>query len=389
MQKAKVLYNETMNKPYRVTVDTKTFIRFWLVILGFAAVGFLLFKAATGLLILAAALFFALAISPLVRKIAKLFPGNGLKLPIAISYVIVVGCLAAFLAIVVPTVVNETVNFARNLPETIRSVSGSFSWLNDFGNSIGVENLQGQIVNNAQNLSATIISDFGNNFATSIGAIGSFAAALILVLVLALFMLTEGPAIMDGFWKTFKGAPQSIRAKNVVNRMAEVVSKYVSNALTVALVNACCTAVVVFAIALIFRLDPGLALPFGLITGVFSLIPMFGSFIGGALVALLLAFNVWGAGLAFIIYTIVYLQIESNVISPKVQGKGLQLPALAILAAVTVGVYMFGIIGAIISIPIAGCIKVIAEEYGKSLSGDDKKTEDKPAEDKKLIAEKA
>lgn len=381
-----------MSKMYKVTVDTKTFIRFWLVILGFAAAGFLLFKAATGLLIIGAALFIALAINPLVRKLAKVIPGKGVKLPIAIAYLIVIGCLTAFLAIVIPTIVNETVNFAKNLPETVKTVSNSFSWLNDFGESIGVKDLQGEIVNNVQNVSAGIARDLSANFATSIGAIGSFLAAFILILILALFMLTEGPAIVEQFWNNFKGDPQSERAHHVFDRMADVVSKYVSNALTVALINACCTATMVFVLALFFRLDPGLALPFGLITGVFSLIPMFGSFIGGALVALLLAFNVWGAGLAFIIYTIIYLQIEANLISPKIQGKGLQLPALAVLAAVTVGVYMFGIPGAIISIPVAGCIKVLIEEYGKSLvppeSEEDKKPE-KKTDEKKLIAEKA
>ena len=377
---------------YKVTVDTKTFIRFWLVILGFAAAGFLLFKAATGLLIIGAALFIALAINPLVRKLAKVIPGKGVKLPIAIAYLIVIGCLTAFLAIVIPTIVNETVNFAKNLPETVKTVSNSFSWLNDFGESIGIKDLQGEIVNNVQNVSTGIAKALSANFATSIGAIGSFLAAFILVLILALFMLTEGPAIVEQFWNNFKGDPQSERAHHVFDRMADVVSKYVSNALTVALINACCTATMVFVLALFFRLDPGLALPFGLITGVFSLIPMFGSFIGGALVALLLAFNVWGAGLAFIIYTIIYLQIEANLISPKIQGKGLQLPALAVLAAVTVGVYMFGIPGAIISIPVAGCIKVLIEEYGKSLvppeSEEDKKPE-KKTDEKKLIAEKA
>ena len=95
-----------MSKAYKVTVDTKTFIRFWLVILGFAAVGFLLFKAATGLLIIGAALFIALAINPLVQKLAKLIPGSGIKLPIAIAYIIVVGCLSAFFAIVVTTIIN-------------------------------------------------------------------------------------------------------------------------------------------------------------------------------------------------------------------------------------------------------------------------------------------
>ena len=381
-----------MSKAYKVTVDTKTFIRFWLVILGFAAVGFLLFQAATGLLIIGAALFIALAINPLVQKLAKLIPGNGVKLPIAIAYILVIGCLSAFFAIVVPTIINETVNFARNFPETIKTVSNNFGWINDFGRQIGVENLQGEIITNIQKFSSTIVNDLGANFATSIGAIGGFIAATILVLVLALFMLTEGPAILDQFWANFKGNREASRTQSVINRMGNVVSKYVSNALTVALINACCTATVTLILCVIFRLDAGLALPFGLITGVFSLIPMFGSFIGGCIVALLLAFNVWGAGLAFFIYTIVYLQIEANVISPKVQGKGLQLPALAVLAAVTIGVYMFGIIGAIISIPIAGCIKVLIEEYGKwTVADDDKKpevhkAETKKAEDKKLIA---
>ena len=384
-----------MSKAYKVTVDTKTFIRFWLVILGFAAVGFLLFQAATGLLIIGAALFIALAINPLVQKLAKLIPGNGVKLPIAIAYILVIGCLSAFFAIVVPTIINETVNFARNFPETIKTVSNNFGWINDFGRQIGVENLQGEIITNIQKFSSTIVDDLGANFATSIGAIGGFIAATILVLVLALFMLTEGPAILDQFWANFKGNREASRTQSVINRMGNVVSKYVSNALTVALINACCTATVTLILCVIFRLDAGLALPFGLITGVFSLIPMFGSFIGGCIVALLLAFNVWGAGLAFFIYTIVYLQIEANVISPKVQGKGLQLPALAVLASVTIGVYMFGIIGAIISIPIAGCIKVLIEEYGKwTVAEDEKKpevhkAETKKAEDKKLIAEKA
>lgn len=382
-----------MSKTYKVTVDTKTFIRFWLVILGFAAVGFLLLQAATGLLIIGAAIFFALAINPLVRKLADLIPGDGIKLPITIAYILVVGCLTAFLAIVIPTIINETVNFARNLPETIKGVSTSFSWLNDFGESIGISNLQGEILNNIQKFSSTIVNDFGANFATSIGAIGSFIAALILVLILSLFMLTEGPSLLDRFFMTFKSSKKAARTQTTINRMGNVVSKYVSNALTVALINACCTASVTLILCLIFKLDPGLALPFGLITGVFSLIPMFGSFIGGCIVAILLAFNAWVAGLIFLVYTVVYLQIESNLISPKIQGKGLQLPALVVLASVTIGVYMFGIVGAIISIPIAGCIKVLLEEYSKTFEAfeekKDEKPEDKKSDEKKLIAEKA
>jgi predicted PurR-regulated permease PerM len=185
-------------------------------------------------------------------------------------------------------------------------------------------------------------------------------------------MLTEGPRILDKIWGYFGNGKNARRSQHVIARLATTVSKYVTSAVTVSLINACSTAIATFIICLIFKISPGLALPFGLITGVFSLIPMFGSFIGGALVALLLGFNAMWAGIAFIIYTIIYLQIESNIISPKVQGKGMNLPALVVLSAVTVGVYTFGLAGAIISIPIAGCIRVLVEEYGSDLMDDGK-----------------
>ena len=56
-----------MSTTTKVQIDTKTFIRFWLVIIGFAFAGYLLYKASFGLSIIFAALFFALAISPLIK----------------------------------------------------------------------------------------------------------------------------------------------------------------------------------------------------------------------------------------------------------------------------------------------------------------------------------
>ena len=384
-----------MKRLYRVTVDTKTFIRFWLVILGFGAAGLLIWKASLGLLIVGAALFLALAISPLVRKLSRLIPDKGNKLPIAIAYTIVIACIIAFIMVVVPTIVNESVRFAKNFPNTIDHVTQNLSWINDAGEQIGIHNLQDQLVSGVSGFAASVTENLGTNIINSLGTLATVISAVILVLVLTLFMLTEGPAISQMFWGNFKNNKQANKAERVIGRMANVVSKYVSNALTVAMINAASTAIVVFILCLIFRLSPGLALPFGLITGVFSLIPMFGSFIGGALVALLLAFNVWGAGLAFIIYTIIYLQVEANVISPKVQGKGLQLPALVVLASVTIGVYTFGLLGAILSIPIAGCIKVLLEEYASSDDDEEEKKPeapkpiDKKPEDKVLLAKEA
>ena len=385
-----------MSTTTKIQIDTKTFIRFWLVIIGFAAAGYLLFKASFGLMIIGAALFFALAISPLIKRLASIFPSKSRNFAIALAYIIVVGFLIAFVAIVFPTIINETIRFLSNLPAIIGNATDNVNFINKIGMSVGIENLQNQIMQAVNSFSATYMQDLGGILTNSITSISNGIAVLILSLVLAFFMLTEGPSLVKQFWGNFSPNNNNVkRTKAVIHKLAETVSQYVSSAVTVSLINACATAVSVFIICLIFGITPGFAFPFGLITGVFSLIPMFGSFIGGALVALLLGFNSVGAGIAFIIYTIIYLQIESNIISPKIQGKGMKLPALVILSAVTIGVYTFGLVGAIISIPIAGCIKILIEEYAVDLMDDGKlngsnlKTPEKksePAEDKKLIA---
>ena len=110
-------------------------------------------------------------------------------------------------------------------------------------------------------------------------------------------------------------------------------------------------------------ISSSLAIPMGMITMLFYLIPMFGQFIGGTLVTVLLLFSNPIAGGIFAVIYIIYSQVENNVISPKIQGDALNLQPLVILCAVTIGMYMFGLLGAIIAIPIAGCIRVLVEEY--------------------------
>lgn len=381
-----------MSTTTKVQIDTKTFIRFWLVIIGFASVGYLLYAARNGLLIIGCALFFALAIKPLISRIAGLFHGKSKKIPIALAYLVVVGFICAFVAIVVPTIISETAKFAKNLPSIVDGATNNLTFIDDIGETLHIDNFRSEALNKLKDVSQSFVNldNVGTTLTGSIATVGSTFASVILTLVLAFFMLTEGPSISKKFWGRFNNG-SSKKAEHVVYRLSQTISTYVSSAITVALINACFTIVAIFIMSFIFGLNPGLALPFGLITGVFSLIPMFGSFIGGTLVAVLLGFSQIGAGVTFLIYTIVYLQIESNIISPKIQGKGMKLPALAVLSAVTIGVYTFGLIGAIISIPIAGCIRVLIEEYSSDLMDDGKLNGSdlkKPKEKPKLIAKK-
>lgn len=106
-----------------------------------------------------------------------------------------------------------------------------------------------------------------------------------------------------------------------------------------------------------------IALPLAAVIFVTGLIPMFGATIGAILVGLVLVLNSPAAAIIFLVYFIIYQQIENNFISPSVQSRTIDLSPLAILTAVLIGLTLFGIIGGVISIPIAGMVKVAVVDY--------------------------
>ena len=93
---------------------------------------------------------------------------------------------------------------------------------------------------------------------------------------------------------------------------------------------------------------------------------MVGATIAGLLSAVILGLNIPTAGLFFLIYFLIYQQIENNVISPMIQARNNQLSALIIFVALTIGVYAFGLLGALLAIPLAACVKILLQESLKS-----------------------
>ena len=106
---------------------------------------------------------------------------------------------------------------------------------------------------------------------------------------------------------------------------------------------------------------------------------MFGATIAGLLITALLAFNAPVAAIIYIVYFFIYQQIENNFVAPQVQANKVELSALAVLGSVTIGLYLFGLLGGIIAIPIAGSIRVLIDEYLKSRKDDDSDEEEEEA----------
>ncbi len=356
-------------KKYTVEVETKTFIRFWLVILGFVAVGFFLFKAKDALIIVGIAALLAIAIKPLANKVDRII---GKKKQATLSSVLAyLGILLIFgiiFSIIAPVLINETVKFVSQIPETFEKTIGGVEGLNDFGKNFGISDLRGQISSSLESFSSDFISNLGNTLVTSVSTIFSILAKAVIILVLTLLFLLEGPDLLEKLWTILGGKRKNESVeelRNIVGKMARVVSTFFSKQVLIAFLDGTVTTLFILIISLIIGFDSGLAAPMGVISATFFLIPMFGQVIGCLLIGLLLAFSSPAGAVAWLIFYLIYGQLEVNMIAPKVQGTALKLPPIAILIAITIGTYMFGLIGAIIAIPIAGCIKVLIDEYPK------------------------
>ena len=348
----------------RIEIDTRTFVRFWLVVIGFAFAILALYSARTALIIIGTALFLALALNGPVSRLSRRLPDRSRTLSTAIAFTVVVALLAAVVFLVLPPIVQQTAKFIESAPTLVRSMSEQWQGLGNLIDKYHIQPQVDQAVAAIQADSTRWAASFGKNFISGVGSAFSLFAATLLVLVLTFLMLVEGPSWLKRLWGLYKDTDRMETHQRLVRRMHSVVSGYVTGQLTVSGIGGLCAGATVFIMSLFFREVPAnLALPTIAITFTLSLIPMFGATIAGVIVSLLLVFNSVPAGIIFAVYFMIYQQIENNFISPAIQSRRIELSPLAVLVAVTIGLYVFGIAGGIISIPIAGSLKVLVEEY--------------------------
>ncbi len=348
----------------RIEIDTKTFVRFWLVVIGFAFVILALYMSRAALAILLTAAFLALALNSPVNYLSKLIPGKSRIGATALAFTSVVVILGLFIFMVVPPIVQQTAKFIESAPAVIQSASAQWE---GFGRLVDEYHIQPQVdaaVESLKKDSTSWLTSLSKDILGSVGSLLSFVAVSFLTLVLSFLMLLEGPSWMKRLWSLYQDRGKMEAHRQLVTRMRDVVSGYVTGQLTVSGIGGLCSGAAVYLLSLFIPAVPGnLALPAVAITFVLSLIPMFGSTIAGVLISLLLLINDVSSGIIFAVFFIVYQQIENNFVSPAIQAKYVRLSPLVVLSAVTIGLYLFGLAGGIISIPIAGCIKVLVETY--------------------------
>lgn len=360
----------------KIEIDTQTFVRFWLVVIGFILALFALYSARGALIIIGAAFFLALALNSPVTWLARHLPGKSRIGGTAIAYFTVVMLIGAIIFLIVPPIGEQTGKFIDSAPQRMEDIARQWKGLGVLIERYHLSEQVDQAIVSAKANMDGIAVDFGRNILSGVGSIISFSTSLLLMLVLSFLMLIEGPAWQRRIWGVYHDRERMEHHRKLATRMYTVVNGYITGQLTVSSIGALCAGAAVFLISLFFSDVPAnLAFPTIAVAFTLSLIPMFGATIAGVLVTLLLAFNNFSAALIFAVYFLIYQQIENNLISPTIQSRKLELSPLAVLTAVTIGLYVFGIAGGIISIPIAGCIKVMIEDYFTHTAKERKKSE--------------
>ena len=359
-----------------ITVDTKTFVRFWLVVIGFGVAIFAIYNARVALIILGISLFLALALNGPVSRIARVLPGKSRTAATALAYVLVVVVLSAIIFLVIPPIVQQTAKFVQNVPSFVNTATSQYKGLNALIDQYNLKPQVDQAVNSIKDSSASWASNLGKGVISIVGSFLEVLTASLLVLVLTFLMLIEGPEWMARLWGLYDNKRKMKTHKRVFRRIYGVVNGYVTGQLIVSSIGGALAGAAVFVLSLIFpQIPSGLAFPTAAITFTLSLIPMFGATIAGLLITVLLSFNAPVAAIIYIVYFFIYQQVENNFVAPQVQANKVELSALAVLGSVTIGLYLFGLLGGIIAIPIAGSIRVLIDEYLKSRNDDDEDDE--------------
>lgn len=353
----------------KIEIDTKTLIRFWLVIFGFIIFAGLIWVAKDVLIMIIIAAFLALALNDPVARITKILPGSNKNrvAATAVAYLTIVLILGALISLLTPIIADQVKHFSKDLPQIVKNYTGEESGVRRFIVENHLEGMISQAVDSITRSINSSVSKLGDFFFGSIASIVGWLISLFMILAMAFLMLVEGPDLIDKIFKVFytdKTLEKDHR--RILSRMYGTVSGYVSSIVTICSISATCGSIATAILALVFGLPIALVPPIAVLLFIFGMIPMVGATIAGLLSAVILGLNAPTVGLFFLIYFLIYQQVENNVISPMIQARNNQLSALIIFVALTIGVYAFGLLGALLAIPLTACIKILVQEQLKS-----------------------
>ncbi|MGH8794739.1 MAG: AI-2E family transporter [Stackebrandtia sp.] len=319
-----------------------------------AAIGGVLWLASF-MAIIVIPLLISLLLAAMLQPIAA-FLTNKLRVPRTLSAaVVLIGGLSA-VAGVLTWVINEIIDDADDLAENVVLAAKE---LQDWAKEGPLHLQQSQIdkyIEDAGNALTDWVKESQGDLASTgfdtLVVVFETFAGFFLVLFVTFFFLRDGRGIFGFLVRMLPRAAQAPTHKAGDASWRSLVS-FIRGTILVAVVDA-----VGIGIGLAL-LEVPLALPLAALVFLGGFIPIVGATISGilaVLVALVAGPDTWLTALIVLGIVLLVQQIEGNILQPLIMGRAMQIDPLAIVLAVGFGVVAYGIIGALLSVPLVAVV---------------------------------
>ncbi len=298
--------------------------------------------------------FIAVTLSAPVGRLQRRVKRRGVAIATVYAGLVLVPVL--FGAVLVPPLVKETNKLVDKVPSYAQDIQ-------DYAqNSRSLRKLErdyditGKLRAQAEKLPSRIGDATGVLSGIGLGLVNSLFA-LITILILSAFMIGSGGRWVEGLIRSRPLREHEMLRRASLDISAAVVG-YVAGALGQAVIAGASSFVVLTLLGVPY------ASALALIIALLDLVPLVGATLGAVLVGLVTVFNDFPtATIVWAIWAIVYQQIENTVIQPRIQSHTVKVQPIVVLIAVLFGSALFGVLGALLAIPVAATIQICVREY--------------------------
>ena len=329
-------------------IELSISIRTILLVGAAVAVAFALASVADVLLVIFVSAFGVAVLLPVVNAMERSGWSRGLAATVLVLAIVLV--IAVIVLVLAQAISGAVHGFGDDLPAIVGKARGSEvgSFINGGSNSLDtLKQHAGDIAKGAGKVSGGV----ANVGVSAFGAVALFFS----VLFLTLFGLIDEPRLRSWIGGLLY-RKERLRYLQVADRIVRATSRYMIGNLAISLI--CGTVYGITAVIL------GLPYPLAVavIAGVLDLVPTVGATIAGIVIAIVALSVSVEALIVFTIVIVVYQQIENYILQPTIIGKAAQVSSFTVLASVLAFGALFGLVGAIIAVPIAAGLQIVAEE---------------------------
>jgi predicted PurR-regulated permease PerM len=337
------------NAPQRSGIDVSISVRTILLVAATVGGVAALVSIRSVVLLIFVSVFSVAVLSPVATWLEQRF-GWSRRLASVVLVVAFVVVAAAFLLVMVAAAAAAVRGFSHDLPQIVEQAR--HSGLGDLidrgsGSLDALSKHAGDITRGVGTISGGVAH-------VGVSALGA-VTLVFSVVFLTLFGLIDQPQLRD--WTAgLLYRDRRERYLRVTDRIVNTTSRYMLGNVAISVI--CGTVYGITAVIL------GLPYPLAIavIAGILDLIPNIGATIAGIIIGIVALSVSLEALVVFLIVIVAYQQVENYILQPAIIGKAARISGFTVLASVLAFGSLFGLIGAIIGVPIAAALQILVEE---------------------------